>query len=141
MSNINHADTLDLRALAEIAREAALVLEDPESYDEDERETALEDLEALAGLAEDIGLSIDRTDWDTVGDELDRWGEGYECTLISENHFEDYCKELVSDIGDLPRDLPDYIKDNIDWSGVADDLNVDYNDVDLEGQTYKIRAA
>jgi hypothetical protein len=71
---------------------------------------------------------------DEVGSEFD-----YGVTLIDEDDFEEYCEELVSDIGDLPRDLPSYISNNIDWSGVADDLRVDYSAVNFRGTTYLFR--
>ena len=60
-------------------------------------------------------------------------------TLIDEDDFEEYCEDLVSDIGDLPTDLPSYISNNIDWSGVAEDLKVDYLDVEFRGTTYLYR--
>ena len=63
----------------------------------------------------------------------------YGMLLINELDFEDYCKELVEDIGDLPKDLPFYIKDNIDWSGVADDLKQDYSEVEFKDKTYLYR--
>jgi len=59
--------------------------------------------------------------------------------LIDEDDFEEYCEDLVSDIGDLPKDLPSYISNNIDWSGVADDLRQDYSEVEFRGTTYLYR--
>jgi len=63
----------------------------------------------------------------------------YGVALIEEDDFEDYCKDLVSDIGDLPKNIPSYISDNIDWEGVADDLKVDYSEVEFRGTTYLYR--
>lgn len=63
----------------------------------------------------------------------------YGVTLIDEDDFQDYCEELVSDIGDLPKDLPSYISNNIDWEGVAEDLKVDYTEVEFRGTTYLYR--
>jgi len=59
--------------------------------------------------------------------------------LIDEDDFEEYCEDLVSDIGDLPKDLPSYISNNIDWSGVADDLRADYSEVTFRNTTYLYR--
>ena len=59
--------------------------------------------------------------------------------MIHENAFTDYCMELCEEIGSIPRDAPDYITNNIDWDGVADDLKVDYTDIDFDGETYYIR--
>ena len=63
----------------------------------------------------------------------------YGVTLIDEDDFQDYCEELVSDIGDLPKDLPSYISNNIDWEGIAEDLKVDYSEVEFRGTTYLFR--
>lgn len=63
----------------------------------------------------------------------------YGVTLIDEDDFQEYCEDLVSDIGDLPRDLPSYISNNINWEGVADDLRVDYSEVEFRGTTYLYR--
>lgn len=69
------------------------------------------------------------------GDE--QWeGEWYPVTLINDEHFVDYCEELVNDIGGLPTDLPIYIRNNIDWEGVADDLRVDYTSAEFSGNTF-----
>jgi hypothetical protein len=66
------------------------------------------------------------------------WEDG--ATLIHSDYFATYIKEMVSDIGDLPSDLPSYIESNIDWEGVADDMKVDYCDVLVNGQTFYVRA-
>ena len=63
------------------------------------------------------------------------WSDG--ATLIHESHFEDYCKEMLEDCGDLPKNLPDYIV--IDWSATADRLKVDYSEIEWDGETYLIR--
>ena len=63
----------------------------------------------------------------------------YGVTLIDEDDFQDYCEELVSDIGDLPKDLPSYISNNIDWEGVAEDLKVDYSEVEIRETSYLYR--
>ena len=63
----------------------------------------------------------------------------YGVTLIDEDDFQDYCEKLVSDIGDLPKDLPSYISNNIDWEGVAEDLKVDYSEVTFRGTSYLYR--
>ena len=77
---------------------------------------------------------IDELESDVLNGEFD-----YGTTLIDEDDFTDYCEELVEDIGDLPRDLPSYIKNNIDWEGVAEDLKADYSEVDFRGTTYLYR--
>lgn len=76
----------------------------------------------LAKLAEDGANSAE--DWQ------------YGATLIRESYFEKYCRELVSDIGDLPTYLPDYLV--IDWDETADNLRVDYTEVAYDGVTYLV---
>lgn len=72
-------------------------------------------------------------------DEISSGGWDYGLQLIDEDDFQDYCEELVLDIGDLPKDLPSYISNNIDWEGVAEDLKVDYSEVTFRGTTYLYR--
>ena len=59
--------------------------------------------------------------------------------LINELDFEDYCREFVADIGDVPKDIPFYIENNIDWTGVADDLKQDYLEVEFRDKIYLYR--
>jgi hypothetical protein len=61
----------------------------------------------------------------------------YGATLIRESYFVDYCRELVSDIGDMPREIPHYIV--IDWEATAGNIRVDYAEVDFDGVTYLVR--
>jgi len=63
----------------------------------------------------------------------------YGATIIENDYFQEYAKELVKDIGDLPADLPGYIEHNIDWEGVADDIARDYTIVSYENNDYYIR--
>lgn len=63
----------------------------------------------------------------------------YGATLIRKTYFVEYCKDLVNDIGDMPKNLPGYIENNINWQGVADDLEIDYTEVDYDGVEYLVR--
>ena len=74
-------------------------------------------------------------------EELENYG-GFEHgeSIISEDYFTEYSKELCNDAGYVPDNLPTFIENNIDWSGVADDLRVDYTTTDYQGQTYLMRA-
>lgn len=88
----------------------------------DNWQTELEVIEAINELENSVGSE---------------WSCGV--TLIDEDDFQDYCEELVSDIGDLPKDLPSYISNNIDWEGVAEDLKVGYSEATFRGTTYLYR--
>lgn len=89
-------------------------------WDEGEDGLELHALKALADEAE--GYSPD-------------WKHG--TTLIAEDYFPEYCQQLLADIGDLPRNLPDYLV--IDWDATAENLKADYTEVDFDGTAYLIR--
>lgn len=141
MTTIEHSSIIDMRDLADLATTCYEVLvDDADTYDEDERLEAKETLEALAKFMNELGY------WDVtadapeeLADEIRAYGDN-EPTLISKDYFEEYCEELVRDIGDLPKDLPWYIQNNINWAGIAEDLKVDYNEVELDGEDYLIRS-
>ena len=81
--------------------------------------TELESIEAINELENSVG-----SEWK------------YGVTLIDEDDFEDYCQEFVEDCGYISKDTPQLIKNNIDWSGIADDMKQDYTEVDFRGDTY-----
>ena len=60
-------------------------------------------------------------------------------TLIPNDDFTDYCEDMVNDCYNL-KDVPDFIKNNINWEGVASDLEVDYSSVIYQGESYLVRA-
>ena len=57
-------------------------------------------------------------------------------TLIHEDDFTEYCKDMVED---YLYNVPDFIKDNINWDGVASDLEVDYSSVTYQGESFLVR--
>ena len=63
----------------------------------------------------------------------------YGSTLIRDSYFEDYAKELCEDIGDMPKELPWYIANHIDWEGVAREIQMDYTSIDFDGVKYWVR--
>lgn len=87
---------------------------------DDENKAELDALKALAEEAE--GYSED-------------WRHG--ATLVRDSYFEDYARELLEDIGDIPRDLPHYIE--IDWEATARNIRMDYTEVDFDGVSYWVR--
>lgn len=70
------------------------------------------------------------------GDEQWR-GDWYPITLIRDSYFVEAMQELVSDIGDLPKEIPSYLE--IDWKATADNLRVDYTSTEFDGVTYWYR--
>ena len=56
----------------------------------------------------------------------------YGSTLIRDTYFEDYAQELADDVGAIDRDAK-WPCNHIDWSAAADELKVDYTEVDFGG--------
>ena len=70
-------------------------------------------------------------------DAVEHWrGDWYPITLIREDYFAEYARDLVDDCGDLPA-IPSYVV--IDWEATADNLRVDYSEVDVDGISYLYR--
>lgn len=65
----------------------------------------------------------------------DYWTHGI--ILVRDSHFTDYAMQMVSDIGDLPREIPGYIV--IDEEATARNIQVDYTSVEFDGVTYWVR--
>ena len=63
----------------------------------------------------------------------------YGKALIPNDDFTEYCKDMVENCYNL-KDVPDFIKYNINWDGVASDLEVDYSSVTYQGVSYLVRA-
>lgn len=128
--------------------------------------TIIERIEYLQGLREDFQSDNDLSEYAGEGmNEEEKWSEWeesdegielaaleelaadagnaedwqYGVTLIRDSYFQEYAEELVKDIGDLPSNLPWYIESNIDWKGVAEDIQQDYFNVDFDGVTYWVR--
>lgn len=76
---------------------------------------------------------------DRVEDEVCNGEFDFGTTLISEYDFQEYCEEFVRDCGYLSRDTPALIECNIDWSGIADDMRIDYSELEYQGTTYLFR--
>lgn len=58
-------------------------------------------------------------------------------STMRESYFTEYAQELCEDIGDVPKNLHSYIA--IDWEQTAENIKVDYTEVDFDGVTYLIR--
>lgn len=62
-------------------------------------------------------------------------GDWYPRTLIAEWQFNDAMDELLEDIGDIPRDLPCYLRIEVDYNA----LRMDYTSVEIGESTYLYR--
>jgi antirestriction protein len=79
-------------------------------------------------------LGIDKTP-----DDLKRFGDDYEPTLIPERDFEEYAQELADDCGMIPDNLS-WPLTCIDWERAARELAYDYSSVSFDGTDYYIRS-
>ena len=59
-------------------------------------------------------------------------------TLIPEDDFTKYCEDMVNDCYDM-KNVPSFVKYNINWEGVASDLEVDYSSVTYQGESFLVR--
>jgi hypothetical protein len=114
-----------------------------DSRDVIERIEALEEArESMANAVEHWPGSEESEELATLtalADEASQYSEDwrYGSTLIRRSYFVDYCKEMLEDCGELPKNLPSYIE--IDWKATARNLEVDYTPVDFGGVEYLIR--
>jgi hypothetical protein len=75
---------------------------------------------------------------DTIENECSEFSYGE--TLIDEDDFEEYCQEFIEDCGYISKDMPMIISNNIDWTGIADDMKQDYSEIEYQGNTYLYRS-
>jgi hypothetical protein len=107
-------DKDEIEALQENLKDAREYLKDWDGADELKALLALQ--EEAEGYAED-------------------WHHG--TPLVRESYFMEYCQEMLEDMGDLPKNFPSYIV--IDWDATADNLKMDYTEVDFDGVAYLVR--
>lgn len=139
----NTADYLDIRDLIERFEELegerdafewepdAAQTDGPESQADawaDENEGEAHELETIGNLLGELRGNGGDHQWK---------GDWYPVTLIRDSYFVESMQELVSDIGDLPREIPSYLE--IDWEKTADNLRQDYSSVEYDGETYWYR--
>ena len=110
----NDMDTIDGRDIIKRVAE----IDDAVSEDD---YSDIDELEALSSIIDQVG--------DCVNFEN---GE----SLIHEDYFTEYCQELCEDDGDIPKELPWYVENHIDWKGVARERKQDYVEVDFDGVSY-----
>lgn len=150
----NNDDVIDSRdiieRLEELQDERQSLIDAVEEAHDARNDYEGDDSESIAALDSEITYHNDALqDWDGEnGEELkaltaleadassaDDWTYG--ATLIRDDYFTEYVKEMLEDCGDLPRDLPSYIE--IDWAATADNIRQDYFSVDFDGVTYWVR--
>ncbi len=118
-------DSRDIIArIEELESEGIIPLDEiPQDEEANDPELAeeLQHLKAMAGEAEDYA-----EDW--------KFG----ACLVSEEYWEDYCREFAMDIGAISKDTA-WPCTCIDWEKAAIELARDYTQVDFDGVTYFVR--
>jgi hypothetical protein len=74
-------------------------------------------------------------------EEAEGYASDWTCgaTLIHEDYFEDYARELAEDLGDYDSKNERWPYTCIDWEKAAEELQQDYTSVDFDGETYWVR--
>lgn len=136
-----HDDIIDSRDIQERIEELQQELDldednEPNEYDdEDERPKPL-DPDVKSELEDELA-ELSELKREVSAYSGDRFEDGV--TLIAESHFEDYARELAEDLhGDAIREAA-WPFDNIDWEEAADDLKVDYAEVEFRGYDFWVR--
>ena len=129
-------DILDSRdiidRLDELQDEIEALEENIEEGDYQYESDEIEDQEELADLEDERKILQDFAD--ECKDYCPDWDYG--ASLINENYFEDYARDFVEDCYGLG-DMPDFVE--IDWSQTADNIRIDYTEIQFEDETYLIR--
>ena len=123
-------------AKVELAEAKTASLADPDdetlSIAEEEAQATFDAADTEFGTDEQNELA----ELEDLESEVSNWSDGN--TLIPESEFTDYCRRLLEDCGDLPKNLPSYVV--IDWEATADNISADYSTVEFQGKTYLYRA-
>lgn len=130
---------------------------DPDSKDEDDESIAFferklkelhEAVDEAQEALDDFNQSFDKDELDTLtevirqGEDSPDWsyGEG----LIHESHFTEYAEQLANDVCEFPKEFQSgqwpFNHMKIDWESAAEELQSDYFDISVGGETYFIRA-
>jgi predicted nuclease with TOPRIM domain len=121
-------------------------------FDEKLFDEELRELEKVIENAQEeldqFNQSFEKDEMDTLS-EIIKQGEVspdwfYGEALINSDYFVDYTKELIDDCYELPSELTSgkwpYCHINIDYESAAAQLKDDYFSIDIEDQTFYIRA-
>lgn len=113
---------------------------DPDITTEDVEEARLDldrKKEELKSFNEDYGDELaNLVNLAEQGEQISDWSYGMQ--LIHEDCFEDFVKELATEIGEPP-DLDRWPYNHIDWAAAAEELKSDYTEIDFDNQVYYIR--
>lgn len=84
-----------------------------------------QELEELHELESELGMTLEAADQNGL-------------YFIDEDYFVEYAKELAYDVGAIDNDAA-WPCTHIDWDAAADELRMDYTEVEYEGSTYLVQ--
>ena len=99
-------------------------------------------LEELETLDEEDSYDKERIEMiDDLKEEVGKDNFEMGVTFIRENYWVQYCEDLAYDCGYLDRqDDSNPLQYHIDWQGWADAVEMDYSQINFDGDTYYWRA-
>ena len=99
-------------------------------------------LEELETLDEEDSYDKERIEMiDDLKEEVGKDNFEMGVTFIRENYWVQYCEDLAYDCGYMDRqDDNNPLQYYIDWQGWADAVEMDYDQIDFDGDTYYWRA-
>jgi hypothetical protein len=84
-----------------------------------------QELEELHELESELGMTLEAADQNGL-------------YFIDEDYFVEYAKEFAYDVGAIDSDAV-WPCTHIDWDAAADELRMDYTEVEYEGSTYLVQ--
>lgn len=159
MSLIQHQLTLDVRDLADLARENFDIAQN-ELTPSDEKANAVAVLKAFgsalisfdhpaffpdteetyAAFIEEGDIEMSFIYGEDIAVKLESLGSKIGFTLVAESHIENYVERVAIDFDWVSNEIPYFVSNAIDWLQVANTLKVnnDGGELELDGETYWI---
>lgn len=107
-----------------------------DSRDIQERIKTLEEQEELDSSEQDELDNLKALETELQDDSEYEYG----LTLIRESYFQEYAEDFALDCGYIDRDKQyQWPFNHLDWEAAADELLMDYSEVDFNGTTYYYR--
>jgi len=106
-----------------------------ECFDSRDVEERIEDLKADADLTEE--KLIELKELEALKFECEGYGWERGINFISDTYFEDYAKDLFDDC--YLSNLPEHLKNYIDYKAFADDIHIDYMTLTFRGTDFHYR--